>query len=182
MELVKDLGTSSFLVALKRFIYTRGKPQTIRSDNATNFVGAKNELLELRNLFLSQQHLNVVHEQCASDGIDWKLIPPRSPHFGGIWEAAVKMAKYPFHRVVGLSTLKLEELRTLVCQISAIVSSIPSENPGDLEVLTPEHFLIGASFSSIVEPDITTLNINRLSRWQRICYMQQEFWKKWHAE
>ncbi|XP_036346924.1 uncharacterized protein LOC118756260 [Rhagoletis pomonella] len=113
LELVKDLSTSSFIAALNRFICMRGRPQTIWSDNATNFVGAKNELLELRNLFLSQQHLKVVHEQCANDGIDWKLIPPRSPHFGGLWEAAVKMAKYHFHRVVGLSTLNFEELRTL---------------------------------------------------------------------
>ena len=45
LEVVQDLSTTSttsFLFALKRFIATRGKPKTIWSDNATNFVGAKN--------------------------------------------------------------------------------------------------------------------------------------------
>lgn len=41
LELVSDLSTPSFLAALKRFICTRGKPKTLWSDNATNFVGAK---------------------------------------------------------------------------------------------------------------------------------------------
>ncbi|XP_039960282.1 uncharacterized protein LOC120774624 [Bactrocera tryoni] len=70
LELVKDLATSSFLAALKRFICKRGRPQTIWSDNATNFVGAKNELSELKNLFSSQGHLKMIHEQCASDQIE----------------------------------------------------------------------------------------------------------------
>ncbi|XP_070142087.1 uncharacterized protein [Drosophila kikkawai] len=53
LEVVEDLSTQSFIAALKRFKSLRGKPQTIWSDNATNFVGAKNELIELRQMFLS---------------------------------------------------------------------------------------------------------------------------------
>lgn len=49
-------------------------------------------------------------------------------------------------------------------------------------MLTPAHFLIGAPFTSIVEPDISELNISQLNRWQRVCCMQQHFWKKWHTE
>ena len=44
LELVADLSTDHFIVALKRFIARRGRPQNIRSDNGTNFVGANNEL------------------------------------------------------------------------------------------------------------------------------------------
>ncbi|KAH8404957.1 hypothetical protein KR222_010205, partial [Zaprionus bogoriensis] len=53
LELAQDLSTPTFLSALKRFILTRGKPMRIWSDNATNFVGAKSELSELKRLFLS---------------------------------------------------------------------------------------------------------------------------------
>lgn len=184
-ELVHDLSTSSFLSSLKRFISIRGKPRTIWSDNATNFVGAKNELAELRLLFFDQIHMKKIHQQCLEDGINWKFIPPRSPHFGGLWEAAVKSAKYHFYRTVGLSTLTFDELRTLVCQISAVLNSRPlcpiSENPADLEVLTPAHFLVGAPLTTFFEPDITEINISRLSRWQRVCLMQQVFWKKWSS-
>ncbi|XP_053949452.1 uncharacterized protein LOC128857733 [Anastrepha ludens] len=185
LELTQDLSTSSFLAALKRFICTRGKPHTIWSDNATNFVGAKNELQELSQLFSSNSHNTEVTNQCNLEGISWKFIPPRSPHFGGLWEAAVKSAKFHFLRTVGLSILTFEELRTLVCEIGAIVNSRPlcpiSENPDDLNVLTPAHFLIGAPFTSVVEPDVTGLDISRLSRWQRVCHMQQVFWKRWSS-
>ena len=136
LELVKDLSTDSFLAALKRFTCTRGNPKTIWSDNATNFVGAKNDLSALKDLFNNQQTNIAIVNQCLNDGIDWKFIPPRSPHFGGLWEASIKLAKHHFYRVVGLSVLNFGELRTLVCQISAIINSRPlfphTENPEDL--------------------------------------------------
>lgn len=186
LELVKDLSTQSFLAALKRFICIRGKPKTIWSDNATNFVGAKNELAELKSLFMNQAHNKAVHDQCLEDGIDWNFIPPRSPHFGGLWEAAIKVAKQHILRTIGLSILGFDELRTLICQVSAIMNSRPlcsiSDNPQDMEVLTPGHFLIGAPLTSVAEPDISMLNIHRLDQWQKVCFMQQQFWKRWSTE
>jgi len=53
----------------------------IWSDNAKNFVGAKNELADLRQLFLSDPHTSALSNLCVSNGIDWKFIPSRSPHF-----------------------------------------------------------------------------------------------------
>ena len=44
LELVDDLSTDHFIMALKRFIARRGRPQSIHSDNGTNFVGAHNKL------------------------------------------------------------------------------------------------------------------------------------------
>jgi len=164
----------------------RGSPRTIWSDNATNFVGAKSELAELKKLFLSEQHTASISSVCLADGIDWKFIPPRAPHFGGLWEAAVKSAKFHFYRVVGASILAIDELRTLAYEISAILNSRPlcpiSENAESLEVLTPAHFLKGSSYTKFPEPDITHLRKGRLSRWQRVTQMQQRFWKRWSSE
>ncbi|XP_017052293.1 uncharacterized protein LOC108095638 [Drosophila ficusphila] len=79
-----------------------------------------------------------------------------------------KLAKYHFHRLVGRSLLTFHKLRTLVCEVSAMLNSRPlcpiSENPSDLEVLTPGHFLIGTAFNAIDEPDITHLEFARCSR------------------
>ena len=44
LELVDDLSADHFIMALKRFIARRGRPQSIHSDNGTNFVGANNKL------------------------------------------------------------------------------------------------------------------------------------------
>nr|XP_044248544.1 uncharacterized protein LOC123002442 [Drosophila takahashii] len=186
LEVVQDLTTDSFIAALRRFISLRGSPRTIWSDNATNFVGAKSELAELKELFLSEQHTRSISSVCLADGIDWKFIPPRAPHFGGLWEAAVKSAKFHFYRVVGASILAIDELRTLAYEISAILNSRPlcpiSENAENLEVLTPAHFLKGSSFTKFPEPDITHLREGCLSRWQRVTQMQQHFWKRWSSE
>ncbi|XP_041451285.1 uncharacterized protein LOC121404933 [Drosophila obscura] len=123
LELIKDLSTVSFMQGLKRFICTRRRPRQIWSDNATNFVGARNELLDLKRLFLSDDHQKVVLEFCFVEAIDWHFIPPRSPYFGGLWEAAVKTAKYHFYRAIGTSMLGFEELRTLLCHITAVINS-----------------------------------------------------------
>ncbi|XP_034140736.1 uncharacterized protein LOC117591551 [Drosophila guanche] len=42
------------------------------------------------------------------------------------------------------------------------------ENPEDLGVLTPGHFLIGRPLMEFSKPDVTGLHINRLDCWQRI--------------
>jgi len=55
LKVVRDQTTESFIAALRRFISLRGSPRTIWSDNATNFVGAKSELAELKELFLSKR-------------------------------------------------------------------------------------------------------------------------------
>lgn len=65
--------------------------------------------------------------------------------------------------------LNFNELRTLVCQISAILNSRSlcplSENSDDLDVLTLAHFLSGAPLVIIMEPDITELKLNILNRY-----------------
>ncbi|XP_070067071.1 uncharacterized protein [Drosophila virilis] len=180
LELVKDLSTISFLNTLKRFILTRTRLSRIWSDNSTNFVGVKNELAYLSRLFLSDQHVKAVHEFCLSDSFEWSFIPPRSPHFGGLWEAVVKTPKHQFYRSIGPSILDFDSLRTLVCHITAIINSRPllpfSEHPDNLDVLTPAHFLGTAASSSYIEPDLRKLNFNRLSYFQRVTYLQQVFW------
>ncbi|XP_073841380.1 uncharacterized protein [Musca autumnalis] len=66
-------------------------------------------------------------------------------------------------------------------RLSAGSNVEPSKSPDDLDILTPSHFLVGAPLVSIMEPDVTELNINTLNRWQRVSYMQQIFWKKWSS-
>ena len=44
IELAGDLSTDSFILVLCRFTARRGNPQTITSDNGTNFVVAQQEL------------------------------------------------------------------------------------------------------------------------------------------
>jgi len=57
--------------------------------------------------------------------ISWSFIPPIAPHFGGLWEAAVKSAKYHMIRIVGKAHLTFEEMQMTFCEIEAILNSRP---------------------------------------------------------
>ena len=94
IEVVSSASTDAFLAALKRFCCRGGKPSHIYSDNGSNFVGARNELKELYQLLDSTEAKTAIHQCLLERRITWHHIPEKAPHFGGIWEAAVKAAKH----------------------------------------------------------------------------------------
>ncbi|XP_060864256.1 uncharacterized protein LOC132940549 [Metopolophium dirhodum] len=116
----------------------RGKITKIYSDNAINFVGVQKEL---------KAYLEDSERYMANERVQWHFNPPSAPHFGGLWENAVKSTKHHLYRVIKDSRLNLEELLTLLCQIEACVNLWPmtplSNDPGEPNALTPAHFLIG---------------------------------------
>lgn len=57
-----------------------------------------------------------------------------------------------------------------------------STDPADLTPLTPGHFLIGRSLSSLPTPNYEDENFHRLNRYQRIEQLRQQFWKRWSKE
>lgn len=107
LELVTDLTKDAFLAALYRFISRRGKPQTISSDNATTFLGACNDLDKFFNSYSDD-----IKTEMFSRGINFKFIPPYTPHFGGLWESAVKSVKHHLRRILSLTNLTYEEMST----------------------------------------------------------------------
>lgn len=186
LELVTDLSTDRFLQALRRFIGRRGRCTDIYSDNGTNFVGARNQLKQLFQLLKSKEHHEKIAKECVKDHIQWHFNPPSAPHFGGLWEAAVRSAKYHLLRVLGDHVLSVEDMNTLLVQVEACLNSRPltpiSDDPNDLEPLTPGHFLTGASLQQLPDQNFTSIPMNRLSQWQATQKKLQEFWKRWRTE
>ena len=186
LEVAKDLSTNNFISALNRFIGRRGLPDVIRSDCGTNFVGTKAEIEEVQQFFQSESHNNQVSSTLSNKGVQWILNPPSAPHFGGIWEAGVKSVKFHLKRVMGNIILDYDEFNTLLVQTEAVLNSRPlcpvSADPADLSVLTPGHFLIGRPLTTPPEVDLIDESINRLTRWQLITQLRQQFWKRWSNE
>lgn len=181
LEIISDLTSQALIATLKRFISRRGKCLKIFSDNGTNMVGANRELRALFKLVTEQE--DSLFAFFAEENIEWVFIPPRSPNWGGLWEANIKGFKYHFKRVAGNSRFTYEELLTLVTQIEGILNSRPltplSADSNDLEVLTPAHFLVGRPITAIIEPSLTNVEMNRLNAWQRITKSVQTIWKRW---
>ncbi|XP_060846073.1 uncharacterized protein LOC132925721 [Rhopalosiphum padi] len=180
LEVVTDLSTPAFLAALDRFVARRGLPTDIYTDCGTNFVGASKQLCKFFSEAKTQDHLSS-HLPCS-----WHFNPPSAPHFGGIWEAAVKSMKRLLIRVVGVHTLTCEELVTVICRIESVLNSKPltplSPDPGDLESLTPGHFLIGQPLLCVPEPNISDNSSCLTSRWKLLHQCHQAFWKRWSSE
>lgn len=74
----------------------------------------------------------------------------------------------------------------MLAQVEGCLNSRPltpiSDNPEDLEPLTPAHFLTNGSLQTIPDPDLSTVNITRLNRWQLVQRQLQDFWVRWRME
>ncbi|XP_050463467.1 uncharacterized protein LOC126857789 [Cataglyphis hispanica] len=184
LEVVSDYSAEAFLAALRRFTARRGLCRSLHSDCGTNFVGAD---AQLRAFFAaSNPAQRQIADQLATDRIHWDFNPPSAPHFGGLWEAAVKSLKHHLRRVLGESTLTYEEMSTLLTQIEACMNSRPlqalTDDPDDVAALTPGHFLVGAALNAVPEPNLLDAPIGRLSRWQLVQRMRDHFWSRWSQE
>ena len=152
LDLVSDLSSQAFIAALRRFVSRRGCPKRIFTDNGTNFTGAQAELKELQILLVAD-HSDSLQAYLAGLSVVWTFIPPRAPHSGGLWEAAIKRAKKHLRRVMGKCVLNYEELETLFCQIEMVLNSRPisslSDDPKDELPLTPADLCMGAKLEAL---------------------------------
>lgn len=149
-ETASDLTSNTFIAAFKRFVSRRGPCSDIYSDNGTNFVVANRALKTAFEQTMSEISSEAA-QSLALKGTNWHFIPANSPHFGGLWEAAVKSFKHHFKRIY-------EEFSTLLTQIEASLNSRPlcaiSSDPSDYNALTPGHFLTGGPINAIPEPSV----------------------------
>ena len=182
IEVANSLDTDSCLNALRRFICRRGQVKRIRSDNGTNFVGAQRELKEA----LAKMNQQRIQGALLQKGIQWSFNPPGASHHGGVWERLIKSVRQVLHAVLKQQTLDDEGLRTLLCEVEAILNSRPittvSNDPQDLEPLTPNHILLWNT-KPILPPgvfDKNDLYVRR--RWKQVQYMSDLFWKRWCQE
>ncbi|XP_043865752.1 uncharacterized protein LOC122757509 [Drosophila mojavensis] len=125
----------------------------------------------------------------AERGMEFVFIPPRAPHFGGLWEAAVKSAKGLLLKAMGSARLRQDEVATVLVEVEAVLNSrpmvAPSSNPNDGEVLTPGHFLIGATLVPLpiasTEP-VDDAKLTLLKRWQLTSNIKRRFWNDWSRD
>ena len=92
LEIANSLDTDSFLNAFRRFTSRRGPVRQLRSDQGTNFVGARRELLEALNE-MDQEKIksSLLKEQC--DWITFKMNVPSASHMGGVWERQIRTVR-----------------------------------------------------------------------------------------
>ncbi|XP_055527277.1 uncharacterized protein LOC129719889 [Wyeomyia smithii] len=193
MTVTYGLAPSSFLTTrtLKQLAadegnaYPLGKAALQKSFYADDFIdGAESvaEAIQLRtelSKLLAKGGFPLRKWTCSQ-------FPPKAPHFGSLWEAAVKVAKRQLYRQLGNSELSFEDLATILAQIEASMNSRPivplSEDPNDISALTPAYFLIGSTMYSLPEEDLHLTSTSRLDHYQRMQKVYQQLWHHWRAE
>ena len=110
LEACPSLTSDSFLNAFRRFLARRGQPRLLRSDNGTNFIGARRSLQDSLNERIRDSKEKISQ---AAD-IQWDFNPPSAPHFGGAWERMIQTAKRTLLIILGSQKLTLDFFTTIL--------------------------------------------------------------------
>ncbi|XP_047483301.1 uncharacterized protein LOC125035146 [Penaeus chinensis] len=189
LETANTLETDSFLSAYKRFIGRRGPVRQLRSDQGTNFVGAKNELQQcLQEMDQEKLKGELLKENC--DWITFEMNIPHASHMGGVWERQIRTVRNILTALLYHHGRQLddESLRTFMVEAETIVNSRPLtvdniSSPYSLEPLTPNH-LLTMKTKVVLPPPGTFQSSDQYSRkrWRRVQYLANEFWNRWRKE
>src|SRR5215469_2118078 len=176
IEMLYNLDTDAFINALRRFISRRGNIKRIRSDNGTNFVAAEKELKQ------------AIEDWKLQQTIDWKFQPPAASHHGGHFERYIRTIRKVLQAIMSEQLVKLtdDNLNTLFCEIECIINNRPlteiSDDPNDLDALTPNHILT-LKGEITYPPGLFQKNDCYLNRkWKQSQYLADLFWKRWIKE
>ena len=189
LEVASSLSTDSFLNAYRRFVGRRGPVQQLRSDQGTNFVGARNELQqELAMLEHDKIQQELVKRNC--NWVDFKTNVPEASHMGGAWERQIRTVRNVLASPLTQYAAQLDDetLRTFMVEAEAIVNCRPltvdtinsSQVP---EPLTPNHLLTMKSKVILSPPgEFQRADLYSRKRWRRVQFLTNEFWKRWQKD
>ena len=146
IEVVFSLSTESFLKAFRRFLSSTGHvTQKIRSDNATCFVGARNDIEKVLNDL--DKHIQETGWM-QKRNIQWEFGPPEASHHYGLHERQIRTIRKIMLGLPDLSHTNPndEDLLTLFKEAEYMMNLRPlvkSEDPCSLPPLTPISLMTG---------------------------------------
>ena len=188
LDVVESLNTTDFLLCLRRFMASHGRPAIIVSYNAKQFRLAERVL---KKLWLEILHTEDVQTFATSNGITWKFITELAPWMGGFYERMVKPVKEALRKSLGPPLVNHDELHTLLVEVAAIVNDRPllyqGPDPGEA-VLTPNHLMFKARslFPEVADVDEyrdrQTKADELVNHWKKGQAMLRRFWDSWKGQ
>ena len=182
LEVANSLDTDACINVFRRFTCRRGQVVHIQSDNGTNFTATERELREALSCLNQAQIEGMLQQR----GIKWSFNPPAGSHFGGVWERVIRMVRRILNAVLRQQRLDDDGLHTVMCEAEAILNDRPitklSDDPNDLEPLTPNHILLMKGKPSLPPGLFEQHDLYVRRRWRQVQYISDLFWKRWIRE
>lgn len=154
----------------------------MRSDNGGNFVAGEKELRDAVNGWNQE----AIHASLLKSNVKWIFNPPAGSHFGGVWERCIRTVRKVLNALLKQQTLDDEGLQTLLCEVESIVNGRPitkvSDDPKDLQALTPSHLLLLRSGPTLPPGVFVKEHLYARKRWRQVQYMADLFWSRWTKE
>ena len=181
LELLDSLDTDSFITALRCFISIRGTVSILRSDQGTNFVGARNEFnSSMKELDVDRLQTFLASKQCT-----FTFNTPSASHAGGVWERQIGSV---LKHTLSLCPGRLDDtsLRCMLYETMSIVNSRPltvlSNDPTE-DPFTPNHLITIKPTLPLPPPGhFVREDLFARKRWRRIQYLCEQFWSKWRKQ
>lgn len=105
---------------------------------------------------------------------------------GGVWERQIRTVRKVLNSVLQQQTVDDEGLQTVMCEVEAIINSRPithsSDDPNDVEALTPNHLLLMKTQPNIPPGVFDKDDQYARRRWRQIQYIADLFWIRWTRE
>ena len=127
MEPLDHMDTASFKMAFERFQANRGECAYLRSDAGSNFIGARNQDIEIL-----EDVINEVQSAWQQQNKIWDINPPHASHMGGAWERAIGQVRQVMQGYLlpkEERKLTREEFDTMIRHCAEIVNSTPLFDP-----------------------------------------------------
>lgn len=186
IEMLSDMSTDAFINGLCCFIAIRGTVRQIKSDQGSNFVGARNELREA----MKEVNAERVSAFLAENQCDFSMNAPQASHAGGVWERQIRTVKAILNYTLSLHPGRLDDpsLRAFLYEAMAIVNNRPLtvdnlNDPNSPTPLTPNHLLTLKSSTPLPPPgNFVKEDMYTRKRWRHVQFLAEQFWSRWRKE
>ena len=188
LDVAMDYSTEAVLHTIRRLMAAKGDVKQIISDPGSQLKGASKELISWRK---DWDHQMLVRFG-ADKGLEWLFIMPDSQHQNGAAEIMVKMVKgvkKAFLKSMGEQVLSLNEMFTLMAEISNLVNQRPigikPNSNTHPEFLSPNSLYLGRCSDRIssgpFQPGQLFIDDPRhvRNRFQLVQAITNQFWKNW---
>ena len=174
LETANSLESSSFINALRHFMNQRGAVRQLRSDQGTNFIGARSE----QKAALCERNQDRVQDYLLRNRCEWipfKLNVLHSSHMGGTWEGMIRSVRNALEPLLLQAGSQLDDatLRTLLTEVECIINS---------RSLSVDN-LCGADAPELPpQGKFQRADMYCCRRWRRVQYLANELWLRWRRE